>query len=61
MRILHEEECNMAIIPMDRHEGENCMKAKQIELEKLKEFDTYKTVKPPPPSTKHPSPLEWVV
>ena len=44
IRKLEEEECNMVLIPAERHKDDDCMKAKQVELEKLKEFETYDVV-----------------
>ena len=44
-RRLTFEECNMVLIPVDRHKDEDCMKAKDIELSKLKDFNTYETVR----------------
>ena len=42
---LEEEECDMVMIPADRHKDGDCMKAKKVELDKLTEFDSYETVK----------------
>ena len=44
IRKLEEEECNMVLIPAERHKDDDCMKAKQVELQKLKEFETYDVV-----------------
>ncbi len=38
------EEVLAVIVPRDRHDSEECMQAKYNELQKLKEFDTYKEV-----------------
>ena len=40
-----ELEENMVLIPTDRHKDEDCMKAKEIELNKLKDFKTHETVR----------------
>ena len=34
----------MVLIPAERHRDDDCMNAKQVELEKLKEFETYDVV-----------------
>ena len=44
LRKLDEEECNMVLIPADRHRDQDCLEAKEVELNKLKEFDTYEEV-----------------
>ena len=41
----NNEEVNIVTIPKNEHNSEKCMKAKYTELEKLKEFNTYETVK----------------
>ena len=41
---LEEEECDMVMIPADRHKDDDCMEAKNVELKKLEEFDSYETV-----------------
>lgn len=39
------EEVNVVTIPRDRHQEADCQKAKDVELAKLSEFDTYEVVK----------------
>ena len=39
------EEVNVILIPKNQHNDISCIKAKQTELEKLKNFDTYEEVK----------------
>ena len=41
---LEEEECNMVMIPNDRHKDDDCIEAKKVELKKLSEFDSYEIV-----------------
>ena len=43
-RKVEEEECNMVLIPRERHSDQDCKEAKQVELKKLQEFDTYEVV-----------------
>ena len=43
-RKVEEEECNMVMIPRERHSDQDCKEAKQVELKKLQEFDTYEVV-----------------
>ena len=43
-RRLQEEECNMVIIPRERHSDPDCREALETELNKLKQFDAYETV-----------------
>ena len=38
-KITHEE-CNMVIIPKERHKDDDCIKAKEVELKKLKDFQS---------------------
>lgn len=38
------EEINVVMIPVNRHEEEECLKAKEAELTKLSSFDTYEEV-----------------
>ena len=40
----HVEEVNIATIPRQKHGDMECMKAKHVELEKLRNFDTYEEV-----------------
>ena len=40
----NSQEVNIVMIPKNEHDSEKCMKAKYIELEKLKEFKTYEIV-----------------
>ena len=39
-----EEECDIVMIPADRHKDTDCMEAKNVELKKLVDFDSYETV-----------------
>ena len=39
-----DEEVNVVQVPRDEHYKEECMKAKEVELEKLKNFDSYEVV-----------------
>ena len=43
-KIVDSEEVNIVLIPRSRHQEEDCVKAKQVELEKLKSFQTYEEV-----------------
>ena len=43
-RKLDFEECNMLIVPRERHSDSDCKEAMKVELEKLKQFDSYETV-----------------
>ena len=43
-RIADEEEVNIVMIPRARHGEVECIQAKQVELEKLKNFQTYEEV-----------------
>ena len=38
------EEVHMVMVPRDEHYSKQCIEAKEAELDKLKEFDTYKVV-----------------
>ena len=38
------ESCNIVLIPRSKHMEPDCIKAKQVELDKLKEFHTYEEV-----------------
>ena len=58
IRKLEEEECNMVLIPAERHKDEDCMNAKQVELGKLKEFETYDVV---PDEGQHRISCRWVL
>ena len=40
----HAEEVNIATIPRQKHGDMECMEAKHVELEKLRNFDTYEEV-----------------
>ena len=44
LRKIEEEECHMVLIPQERHQDNDCLEAKQVELGKLKEFSTYEEV-----------------
>jgi hypothetical protein len=39
-----DEEVNMVMVPRGRHGEAECVKAKEVELDKIKEFDTYEEV-----------------
>lgn len=39
-----KEDVNLVLIPQAKHQNPECIKAKQVELQKLKEFDTYEEV-----------------
>ena len=39
-----DEEVNVVLVPRDEHSKEDCMRAKDDELQKLKEFDSYEIV-----------------
>ena len=39
-----EEDVNMVLIPRDKHDEVNCLKAKEAELQKLIDFDVYTEV-----------------
>ena len=43
-RKVEEEEVNVEMIPRNRHGEANCVKAKQTELQKLQDFDTYEEI-----------------
>ncbi len=43
-QIADEEDVNIVLIPKERHGDDDCLKAKQQELTKLKEFGTYEEV-----------------
>ena len=43
-RKLDYNECNMVIIPRERHSDPDCKKAMEVELDKLKQFESYETV-----------------
>ena len=44
-RRVTEEEVNMVMVPRERHNDEECKKAKLVELIKLEEFGSFKAVK----------------
>ena len=43
-RKLEEEECDMVMIPADRHKDQDCVEARKVELKKLEGFNSYEVV-----------------